>query len=350
MMSDGGEIGIGIVGLGFMGVTHLRHWMTIPGVRVSALCDAKRLPADGDFSTVAGNIGSGAPLKVDPSRVRMTARFEELLADPEVQLVDICVPTVAHKPLALAALRAGKHVVCEKPLARTAADAYEIAQSAESSQRILLPAMVIRFWPEYRWLKHAIADRRYGEVIAARFTRLAEPPTWSPDFMDGARSGGALLDLHIHDVDFIQHCFGPPLAVCAVGRVVRSGAVDHVAAVYRLRGGAAVSAEGGWVMTPGSGFVMSWQVVWERASAEYDCRRGAESLRLIEAGRPPRTIVAPGPDGYRAELEYAVECIRTGRRPATVTAREAAHAVAICEAEEASIRRGGEVVPALRTA
>ncbi len=341
-------IGVGIVGLGFMGVTHLRNWLAMPGVRVTMLCDAKRLPTDGDFSAIGGNIGGGPPLKVDPVRVRLTPNFDDLLADPATEIVDICVPTVAHKPLVLAALKAGKHVVCEKPLARTAADAYDMAAAAEQSRGILLPAMVIRFWPEYRWLKAAIADCRFGDVIAARFTRLAEPPAWSPDFMDGARSGGALLDLHIHDVDFIQHCFGPPVAVSAVGRVVRSGAVDHVAAVFRVRSGAAVSAEGGWVMTPGCGFVMSWQVVWERATAEYDCRRGAEALRLLEPGRPPQTIAVSGPDGYRAELEYATECVRAGVRPSIVTAREAAHAVAICEAEEVSVRRGGEATPALR--
>jgi len=331
-----------------MGVTHLRHWLAMPDVRVTILCDAKRLPADGDFSSVSGNIGGGPPIKVDPTRVRLTPNFDELLADPATDIVDICVPTVAHKALVLAALQAGKHVVCEKPLARTAADAYEIARAAEQARGILLPAMVIRFWPEYRWLREAIADRRFGEVIAARFTRLSEPPSWSPEFMDGARSGGALLDLHIHDVDFVQYCFGAPLEVSAVGRIVRSGAVDHVSALYRVRSGAVVSAEGGWVMTPGFGFVMSWQVLWERATAEYDCRRGADALRLIQPGHPPCTIAVPGSDGYRAELEYAVECVRTGAHPTIVTARDAAHAIAICEAEEESVRRGGEAVPDLR--
>lgn len=349
MSATSNVIGVGIVGLGFMGLTHLRNWLALPGVRITMLCDAKRLPVDGDFSGIAGNLGGAYSLKVDPSQVRMTAKFEDLLADPETDLVDICVPTVAHKPLALAALAAGKHVICEKPLARTASDAYAIARAAEQATGIFLPAMVIRFWPEYRWLRSAILDRRFGDIIAARFTRLAEPPTWSPDFLDGTRSGGALLDLHIHDVDFIQHCFGPPLAVAAAGRVVRSGAVDHLAAIYRVRNGAVVSAESGWVMTPGAGFVMSWQVVWERATAEYDCRRGADALRLIESGEPVRTIHVSGPDGYQAELQYALDCIRTGQKPTLVTAREAAHAVAICEAAEMSARRGGEAQPQLRT-
>ena len=336
-------IGVGVVGLGFMGTTHLRQYSKLPHVRIVAVCDAVRIPDSGKLSQVAGNLGGDEPLHLDWSAIRATRRFEDLLVDPEVELVDLCVPTPLHADMAIAALEAGKHVVCEKPLARTAALAHRIADVAERVRVFFLPAMCIRFWPEYAWLKEAISSGRYGRVRAARFRRVSEPPGWSRDFLDGSKSGGALLDLHIHDVDFVQFCFGKPRAVMAVGGSWISGAVDHVVALYKVASGAVVSAEGGWCMTRGFGFHMGFTVQFERATVDYDVNRGPEALKLFEEGQPPRVVKCEGPDGYYGELSYMVECIRSGRRPERVTAREAAVAVEICEAEERSIQTGSVV-------
>lgn len=333
-------VNVGIVGLGFMGVTHIRAYLKIPGVRIAALCDAARLPVDGDFSSISGNIGGQEPLKLDMTGVRATKQFDELLTDPGIDLIDICVPTLAHPKLAIAALKAGKHVVCEKPLARTAALAREIAAVAESAQGFFLPAMCIRFWPEYVWLKEAIESGRYGRVRAARFRRVSEPPGWSTDFMDGARSGGALLDLHIHDVDFVQYCFGRPQAVFATGFSALSGAIDHVTAQFLVAGGVAVSAEGGWAMTAGFGFHMGYTVQFERATADFDCNRGVDALRLFEAGQAARSVACPAGDGYLGELAHMIESIAAGHAPTVVSARDAASAVEIVEAEAESIRTG----------
>ncbi len=336
-------VNVGIVGLGFMGATHIRAYLKIPGARVAAICDAARLPLDGDFSSISGNIGGQEPLKLDMTGVKATKQLDDLFADPGIDLIDLCVPTLAHPKLAIAALKAGKHVVCEKPLARTAALARDIAAAAETAQGFFMPAMCIRFWPEYAWLKETIASGRHGRVLAARFRRVSEPPGWSTEFMDGAKSGGALLDLHIHDVDFIQYCFGRPQAVFASGCQVVSSAIDHVTAQFRVAGGAVVSAEGGWAMNAGFGFHMGWTVQFERATADYDCNRGAEALRLFEAGQPAQTVACPAGDGYLGELTHMVESIAAGRAPSVVTARDAASAVEIVEAEEESIRTGGIV-------
>jgi len=336
-------INVAVVGLGFMGVTHIKAYRQIDGVRIAALCDALRLPVNGDFSSIGGNIGGGEPLKLDMSQVKATKNFEELLSDPQIDLIDLCVPTMAHAKLAIAALNAGKHVICEKPMARTAALARDMVRAADSAKGYFMPAMCIRFWPEYVWLKQTIEQRTYGRVLAARFRRVAEPPGWSKDFMDGAKSGGALLDLHIHDVDFVQYCFGRPQAVYATGFSRLSGAIDHVVAQYKVASGASVTAEGGWAMTSGFGFNMEYTVQFENATADYTLARGADALRLFEKGKLPRTIKPPGGDGYLGELRYMVECIRKNTPPTIVTGRDGASAVEICEAEEKSIQTG-EVV------
>src|SRR6266498_5487515 len=121
-----GTVGVGIIGLGFMGATHIKAYRQIESYQIAALCNPSGRNLDGDFSKVTGNVGSGEPLKLDMTEVKAYRNFADLLANPEVQVVDICAPTHAHPELAIAALRAGKHVICEKPLARTAREAGQI--------------------------------------------------------------------------------------------------------------------------------------------------------------------------------------------------------------------------------
>ncbi len=332
-------VNVGIIGLGFMAATHLRAYRQVEGARILGLCNPSGRHLDGDFSNVSGNVGATDPVKLEMQGIQAARHFADLLANPEIHLIDICAPTRAHHELCLAALRAGKHVLCEKPLARTPKLAREIAEAAAHAKSFFMPAMCLRFWPEWRWLQQAIKDGKYGGVLAARFRRVAEPPGWGQqNFFNGAESGGALLDLHIHDTDFVQFCFGRPKAVFATGYAKFSGAIDHVVTQYQFASGMSVHAEGSWAMTPGFGFSMAYTVNFERATADYDLARGAEALRLFEAGQPPRTVLCEGPDGYVRELRHIVEAIQTGKPPSIVTARDAVSAVEICQAEERSVQ------------
>jgi predicted dehydrogenase len=338
-------LNVGILGLGFMAATHIKAYRQIDGVRVAALCNPSGRHLDGDFTDVAGNVGDQQPLKLDMRGVKATRDVSELLGDPAIELIDICAPTKAHHELSIAALRAGKHVLCEKPLARSAKLAREIVAVAGQANGFFMPAMCLRFWPEWAWLKAAIDDARFGKVLAARFRRVAEPPAWGQkNFFDGKESGGALFDVHIHDTDFVHYCFGRPRAVCSTGYVKFSGAIDHVVTQYQIASGAIVHAEGSWAMSQGFGFNMSYTVNFERATADYDIARGKEALRLCETGQPPRTVACDGPDGYVGELRHFVESIRRGVAPSVVTEQDGLAAVEICEAEEKSVQRG-QIVP-----
>jgi predicted dehydrogenase len=336
------QFNIGLAGLGFMASTHIKAYRQLPNAIIHAVCNPSGRNLDGDLSKVMGNVGSPDPVRLDMSQVKATRRFEELLDDPSVDVVDICTPTYTHVEMALAALKAGQHVICEKPLARSFAEAKAIADAAETSQGMFMPAMCIRFWPEWAWLKQAIDQERYGKILSARFRRVAEPPGWGQaHFGSGEKSGGALLDLHIHDTDFVQCCFGRPLAVYSQGYSKTTGAIDHVVTQYTTRSGAIVHAEGTWAMTPGFGFNMAFTANFERATADYDISRPAgEALKLYEQGEPPKAIKPDGADGYVGELAYFLGCIERGVRPSVVTARDGASAVEICEAEEASVKSG----------
>ncbi|HAB17062.1 MAG TPA: Gfo/Idh/MocA family oxidoreductase [Verrucomicrobiota bacterium] len=333
-------LNIGIIGTGFMAAQHLKAYRQVANAKIAALCNPSGRHLDGDFSQVGGNVGDAQPLRLDMTQVKAYRDSAALFDDAEIQAVDICTPTKTHVELALGALAAGKHVVIEKPLARNGADARRIADAAEvATQRgvFLMPAMCIRFWPEYAWVKERIVSGEFGRVLDARFRRVASSPAWGHShFLQGAESGGALFDLHVHDVDFIQYCFGQPRSVFASGYRKVSGAIDHVMALFQYPNGPTVSAEGSWAMAEGFPFNMSFTVNFEGATADYDLARGAEAFRLTTKGST-QTIKLEAPDGYVGELRYFVESVLAGRPPSRVTARDASSVIELCEAEERSV-------------
>lgn len=330
---------IGIVGLGFMAATHLKAMRLVNGARVSALCNPSGRHLDGDFSQVAGNLPGQEPLRWDMKGVKAFRDPAAFIRDEEIDIIDICTPTASHHELAIAALMAGKHVLCEKPLARNSSQAREMLEAAGKVGKVLMPAMCLRFFPTWAWLKDAVRSGRYGRVHGAHFRRVAQPPAWGQaNFLNGERSGGALLDLHIHDADFVRYCFGQPRSVFSTGFSKVSGAVDHVMTQYEVEGGAAVTAEGGWAMTPGFGFNMAYTVVFDQATIDYDLSRGENAMKLYVEGQPPEVLHPPGIDGYAAQIQHLVDSVSGGQSPTIVTAQDGLAAVELCEAEEKSVR------------
>jgi predicted dehydrogenase len=334
------KVRIGIVGLGFMAATHIRAYQKLPLAEIAALCSPSGRNLDGDFTKVAGNINTGDPLKLDVSNLKTFRDFDQMIAMRDIDLIDICTPTATHPALAKAALAAGKHVLCEKPMARTSTDAKEMVEAARAAGRILMPAMPLRFWPDWAWLRDVIHKQEFGRVLSARFRRVTEPPAWGHEhFGNGALSGGALLDLHVHDTDFVQFAFGKPTAVYSRGYTKHTGAIDHVVTQYEVPAGAIVHAEGSWAMATGFGFSMSYTVNFERATVDYDMARGADGLKVFENGAS-RVITCEGPDGYVRELQHILTQIANGASTTMIPPEEGLAAVQICEAEERSVHSG----------
>ncbi len=157
-----------------MAATHVKAYRKLKNVRIAAICNPSGRRLDGDLSDVTGNVGDQQPVKLDMSEVAAYRSYAEMLANPEIQLIDICTPTMSHLELALAALQANKHVLCEKPLARNSAQARQMATAVASAKTFLMPAMCLRFSPEWSWLKQAITEKTYGRVLSARFRRVAQ--------------------------------------------------------------------------------------------------------------------------------------------------------------------------------
>lgn len=337
---------IGIIGLGMMGQMHLAAWEGIAGTRRRMVADTDPRRAAGDFSGSWANMEGGAK-SIDFTQILGTTDPMELIHSDEVDLVDICVPTPFHLDLALAAIKAGKHVLCEKPLARTAKDARRIARAAAEGKGIFMPAMCLRFWPGWSWLKQTIEKGTYGKVISAEFNRIgALPPGW---FSRGEWSGGAILDLHLHDTDFVHYAFGMPEAVNSSGWIGPSGCVDHVHTQYFFADGPVVTAEGSWAASPSMPFDMSYRILFEDASADFRLDRPEAPLMLYRHGKgnrkppEPKPVKCPAGDGYKLEMAYLAKCIRKGITPSIVTPTEAADSIRIVEAETRSVLSGRRV-------
>lgn len=338
-------VNVGVIGLGMMGVTHLDALFKLPNAKVVAVGDRNQDKLD-QSNTAKGNVPGQAQGSFSLDGVKKYKVPMELLSDPDVELVDICLPTPAHVEYALAALEAGKHVLVEKPLSLTSAEAFRLVDAAKRSKKFVMPAMCLRFWPVWKWLKNAVASEEYGKVLSATFRRIAAHPGGA-FYMDGSKCGGGILDLHIHDVDFAYYLFGMPKSVTSFGYSRYTGQIDHVISRYEFADGALVTAEGGWTMSPGFPFRAEYIVNFQHATAVHDLSH-PDPLVLYRPAQEPESILLPEGMGYAGEIAYFINCVEDGVPPSTVTLEDAANDLLIIEAERESIATGKPAIPKTR--
>lgn len=315
-----------VVGLGFMGQTHVSCYQNSPLAHLAAVGDANAGKMRSG-ARVAGNIDSNAPL--DLSDVRTTSDIAALIADPEIELIDFCLPTREHARHTIRALQAGKHVLCEKPLAWTVEECDQVIEAWKSSGKYLLIGHCLRFWPQYVRAHEMIQSGELGAILYARLFRSGGAPSWSAWLMDGAQSGGSVLDMHVHDVDTALWWFGAPDSIAATG-LVRDGLPLKVDAAWTYKGGPHVHLHGGW--DPNSShFAMGFEIVGAGASLHWDSSRG-EAMQLYR-GAEATEILAEGPSAYQAEIDYFLDCIQSGRAPERITPQGSRQSVAMAREE-----------------
>lgn len=258
------------------------------------------------------------------------ATLDEALKTEEFEVVDVCLPTDLHHPFVLQAAAAGKNVFCEKPMARTAKQAEEMAKACSDHGVRLMIGHCIRFWPEYALLKEIVSvgsgagsyDPRaadLGRLLSVNLTRFGEFPTWSSEnwLASEARSGGGVLDMHIHDTDYAHYILGTPDEMASFGTIDERGP-SFVFTTMRF-GETIAHVEGGWNLPHQTPFKMAFRAIFERGAV------------LMDGG--PMTIYAQGHDpvvpdfpkmeaqgggnisdlgGYFVELKYFVDHLESG--------------------------------------
>lgn len=330
---------IGIVGFGFMGRTHYSCWKKVKGAEVVAICDVNPNIVE-DTKKAVGNIGD-ADSNINFTGIELYSDFDKMLAEVRLDAVSITLPTFLHPKCSVKALSAGVNVICEKPMALNVAECDKMIAAARETGKLLQIGHCVRFWPEYAKTKEIIDSGKYGKVVAASLRRLGSAPTWSADnwFLDDRRSGGMALDLHIHDTDYIRYLFGMPKAVSSIGASAPGGGLAHIATQYIYDDDIAVTAEGGWAMTPAFGFEMSFHLALEKATIIYDLTRDPMFKVCPAEGKPFTPEVAEG-DGWFLQIEHFAKLIQGEELEAITTLEQSRDSVKIVAAEKESVKKG----------
>ncbi|HZZ71188.1 MAG TPA: Gfo/Idh/MocA family oxidoreductase [Pirellulales bacterium] len=342
---------VGLVGIGFMGWIHYLAYRRAKGVKLAAVCsrDARKLA--GDWRGIRGNFGPPGE-QVDLSKLTKHRALAELLKDPEIDLVDLCLPPDLHCAAAVAALEAGKHVFCEKPIALTVAQADRMLAAARNSGKQLFIAHVLPFLPEYQFAWRAIQSERFGRPLGARFKRIISDPHWLPDFFDPRKVGGPLVDLHIHDAHFIRLAFGQPASVTSRGRW-RGAVVEFVETQFGFADPSLiVSAASGVLQQQGRAFTHAFEIYLERATLLFDFAvLEGQPVTLMpltvlnEKGKAarPKLPAADPVDGFVSEIAEVAQAVKAGRPSALLDGSLARDALALCHQQTESVRRGKTV-------
>ncbi len=305
---------IGLLGFGFMGGTHYQIYQNISGATVVGIFDLEPEKIKRGEIT-AGNIDYGGA-ELDLTGVKITDTPEELIESDTIDMVDVCLPTYIHSEYVIKALNAGKHVLCEKPMALNLEDCDAILEAAERAKKRLMIGHCVRFWPEYAVTKQILDKNTYGKVVNAFFKRVSPIPTWSDWLLEEEKSGGALIDLHIHDIDYIAYLFGKPKEVLSFGRknIVNSNSgIDYVVTQYNFDVPSLVIAEGGWHFHSEFPFNMSFTIRCEKATIWFDSSQARTLAIFKEDGTAEYPEVSKS-TGWDEEIKYFIDCVMNDKQ------------------------------------
>lgn len=323
---------IGLVGLGFMGKTHLRAYQQMENVQVRAICITSK----------------GRDLKIEaPFDGIFVSEYEHLLRRKDIDVVDICLPTFLHEEAIIQAARAGKHIFCEKPLALSVQSAERIINEVKRHDVKLFVGHVLRFWPEYEKVKaYSKSNLKNIEIVHAK--RLGQLPSWSSWFQYPEKSGGALFDLHIHDIDFAVYLLGKVEKVYAVGWQNSFGAWDHVMTTLEFKNGGKVFVEASHRMPVGYPFIMSFRAQSGQRTIEFEMKAGENIENIPEShhhftifdGMEKSAISVPQIDAFQRELTYFVECLEKNKENTVIPLADVIYTLKILEAIQHSLETG----------
>jgi predicted dehydrogenase len=340
---------IGIIGIGFMGYTHFEAAKKLEGAKVTAISTRDEKKLAGDWTSIQGNFGPRAG-HVDVSELKTYNDYKELLADPEIDLVDICLPPELHESVALEAIAAGKPTLVEKPISVQLDSANRMVDAANEARLPLMVAQVLPFFPEFQFAADAVRSGRFGKLRAAHFRRVICQPEWSNEMSDFRNLGGWGIDLHIHDNHFISLICGVPDAVFSRG-TLQEGFVNHLHTQYIYDDSElAVSAVSGGIAAKALQFAHGYELYFQEATVAFSAGTlGGEWIVerpltvFNQEGQLEHPELHAGSEwcaAFTLELQAAVDGVQTGKTPQLLSGTLARDALKLCYAEAESIATG----------
>jgi UDP-N-acetylglucosamine 3-dehydrogenase len=328
---------VAILGFGFAGKTHADAYARLSNVRLVAVGGLRS--------------GRGERAWKAPYPVKFYPDPDILLNSSGADIVDICLPTFMHEEFVLKAAEKGMHIICEKPFALSLTAVDRMLEAVGKEGVTLMVAQVLRFFPHYRKCRELMQAGQLGNVFFASASRLSELPRWADWFRDPQKSGGALFDLQVHDLDYLLNLLGIPEGVFATGLQSESGAWNHVVTLLAYSG-KKVCTEASYRMAAGWPFTSRLRLMGTDASLEYEFRvhgnvdmleRAKNSLTLYAQGGATTDVEVEDCDPYLSELKYFVDTIEKRQRPQLVPPEEARNVIGVLEAAKRSLETGKTV-------
>ena len=322
-------IHVGLVGLGFIGKAHLKAFEGLPNAKVIQICS--RSGDDEILNDFTGEI---------------TSEYDALLSNEEIDVVDICVPTFLHEAYIVKAAKAGKNIICEKPLALTVEATKRILHIVEKMNVRLFVGHVLRFWPAYQKIKQISEKAEFPAIEMIHAKRLGQVPTWSEWFQHPEKSGGALFDLHIHDIDFAYYLLGEVESVYAVGHQNGFGAWDHIMTTLRFKNQASAFVEASHTMPSEYPFTMSFRTQAQDATIDFQLVAGKniehinKTQLFLYEGKNQSELIIEEADAFKKELAYFIQCLENNQENTMIPLDDVLYIIELLEAIEQSLKTG----------
>lgn len=325
---------VGLIGIGFMGWIHYLAYRRSSKAKLVAFASKDANKRQGDWRSIRGNFGPPGDF-VPIDQLQVYDSLEAMLRSPDIDVIDICLPPHLHASAAILAMQHGKDVLIEKPLALTRESCRDIQSTANTLGRIALVAHVLPYMGPFAYATEVVQSGRYGKPIGGYFKRVISDPTWIPDFYEPDKVGGPLVDLHVHDLHWIQLLFGSPTSFHAVGR--NRGAVSkYVHVLYHFDNPEiAVASSSGVIDGPGRPFTHAFELHLESATLHFDFAAFSDAAETM----PLKVITADGQvirpalpsaddiDSFRGEIDDMAESVQSRRAAPRLDIRHAAGAV-----------------------
>ena len=279
--------------------------------------------------------------------LRAFADLDEMLADDGIDMIDVCLPSFMHEAFAVRIARAHKHILIEKPIAFTTEAARNIFATARNHQVRVMVAQVLRFWPEYVMIKEMCDRGELGNIITVYAARLGQMATWADWHRYPDQSGETLMNLTLHDIDFLHYLLGKPVSVYSAGARNADCNYNDVMNIFKFESGANAIVDGSLGMTAGYPFTMRMRVLGDKGTLEFQYIAGVNigpesvsSLTWYRSGGKSEQVTVDNCDPYGKEIEYFARCIVSGEDTDTVSEQSVMQVLASVLAAKESLAKG----------
>ena len=324
---------VGIIGAGFMGETHASAIKKIEYADIVAIVDKVEVKGKNFAEKFNANYYSN---------------LDDLLDNEDLDCVHVCVPTFMHTDIVKKAASAGKHILCEKPVALSLKEADEMIEAVKANKVKFMVGHVLRFWPEYVKAKELVDSGKIGKPLYVFCERLAVSPDWFEENwgLNEEKSGGVPIDLVVHDLDYLNWIFGKPSIVKAQGVYNPSlGGMVHIASSVEFINGGSGVAEGGWGFMGDFPFTMVLRILCEKGVIDWIFRAGKNieeraqqtDIMVYESDGKSYKLEVEDTDAYYIECKYFIDCINDNKliEKATFNDGRAALELALASRESA---------------